>query len=181
MVELKSWLFFTLVGCLVTALITTGVFFYQKNEAQTELAHEKAAKDAAVYNLDAMKKNRANNVKAEADKFLRALLESDTQKSKPSDERIKPYATEKAREDVYIPGSDQVAQADSPIHIVTKIKKLKMYYTDTAPDKASIFASVTREVKVDRNDPTPSDSAVELEMILKDDKWIVNGVKLIGP
>lgn len=174
-IQIKGWLFFTIIGCLITALIAAVFFFHQKN--QTEVYHTKKF-EGLSYSYKALKKNRESEVIPAAEKFVRAFFESDTETSKPFEERIKPYVTAKGSNQITVPGSHKVNQSEFPIHIVTKIKELKVYYTYISPDRASVFAKANREVKVESSDPVVSDTSIELEMVLQNGKWLVDSIKL---
>ncbi|MED4068570.1 hypothetical protein [Priestia megaterium] len=174
-IQLRGWVFVTLLVCLLTAIITIGVLFHQKKETEAYLTKKV---EYLSYSYKALKKNRESEVKPAAEKFIRAFFESDSEKSKPVNERIKPYVTEKARQQISVPGANEVNQKDFPIHIVTKIKDLKVYYTYISPDRASVFATANREVSVEDNKPVVSYTTIEVELILQNGKWIVHDVKL---
>lgn len=174
-VQLRGWVFFSLIACLLTAIITAGVLYHQKNQNEAYLNKKL---ENVTYFYKALKKNRENEVKPAAEQFIRAFFESDSEKSKPFEERIKPYVTERGSKRITIPGSHQVNQTEFPIHIITKIKGLKMYYTEVEPDRASVFATASREVKVESSDPVINDTSIEVDLVLQNGKWLVDNIKL---
>jgi hypothetical protein len=169
-VEIKAWLFGVISVLLLALLVTTGILIYNNQQMKDDLAKKEQT-------IEAYKRNKEDKVKEAADTFLKAFLEMDSTKDKTTAERIKPYITSEALHKVAPAG---LKGNVSKIKITSSLSNTRLYYTATAPDKASIFAKTTRAIRIKDGEPTTSTEMMELEMKLIDQKWIVSDVQLIS-
>jgi uncharacterized protein YlxW (UPF0749 family) len=175
-IQMKAWVFGLVSALLVTSLIGAGVLFYLNGEVKEELAKVKEEKEIAILELEASKENTSNKVKEQANKFLKAFLEMDSSKKKTMEDRIKPYTSHKARQQV-VPMGEGVNVSDTKI--TSKLSDMRLYYSAVAPDKASIFATAKRAISVNNGTATTSETILELQMKLNKGKWIVDDIQLI--
>ena len=170
MIEVKAWIFGLISASLLIFVVITGFLLNSNQQVKADLAKEEQK-------VEAYKNNKEDKVKKAANQFLKAFLEMDSTKDKSTAERIKPYITPEALHKVAPAG---LGGNVSKIKITSSLSNTRLYYTATAPDKASIFAKTTREIRIKDGEPTTSTEMMQLELEFIDQKWIVNNVQLIS-
>jgi hypothetical protein len=165
-----------LVGALFMASLAFGGWeLSQVQELKKELQEEQEARQNVQEKLSEYKQNQDFIVKETAEKFLRAYLEVDTEKGENKQEKIKPYATAKAREKLDIPGEG--SRTKSKIKI--EVTGLTLYYSATAPDQANVLAKIKRTTSIDGGTGVEAEDLMELQLVLKDNKWLVDDTRLL--
>lgn len=174
--QVKAGLVYAFMGIGIIILICSGIAGYSHFQMQQELEAAAIDKAAMEQQLKEYKHNKESIVKDEAAAFLKAFLESDPSEFFSTEDRIKPYTTERARQQVIIPGE---GEGQTTVKISSKLADMKLYYTPIDSNKASVLGSVTREISVNKT-ATSSKQMIELQLILIKGKWIVDDIKLIG-
>ncbi|MEW4152416.1 hypothetical protein Q0N88_20215 [Bacillus thuringiensis] len=160
---------------LMISLAINGLQWSQMNDVKQNLKKETEAKKQAVETISAYKNNKDAIVKNAVEKFLKAFLEVDSTKNENVTEKIKPYTTEKARTQLQVAGDKE--QTKTKIKI--SISELTLYYSATSADKANVIADVKRKTSINEGTAIESQDFVELQLVLKNGKWLVDNTKLI--
>lgn len=162
---------------LMISLAINGLQWSKMNDVKQNLKKETEAKKQAVETISAYKNNKDAIVKNAAEKFLKAFLEVDSTKSENVTEKIKPYTTEKARTQLQVAGDKEQTKTKTKIKIA--ISELTLYYSATSADKANVIADVKRKTSINEGTAIESQDFVELQLVLKNGKWLVDNTKLI--
>lgn len=165
-----------LVGVLFLGSLAFGGYEYMNvQELKKELQEEREAVQDAQKKLSSYKQNTDFIVKETTEKFLKAYLEVDTTKTENQAEKINPYTTAKAREKLIVPGEGSRTKAKIRIEVTGLI----LYYSATAPDQANVLAKVKRKTSIDGGAGAEAEDLMELQLVLKDNKWLVDDTRLL--
>lgn len=159
----------------VLSIASNGLLWARISEVRENLREEKKAKEKAIETLADYKNNTDAKVKGAAEKFLKAFLEVDSKNNEDPKEKIKPYTTEKGREQLQIPSRGEKLKTE--VKIV--ISDMTLYYSQKSPDTANILADVKRKTFINEGSGVESQDFIELQLVQKNGKWLVDNTRLI--
>lgn len=175
--QIRAWVLGVIALLFLICIVGLGYLYINNDTLEKDLSFEKKKAAEAEQQVQAYKQNTEPAVKGEASQFLKAFLEKGPKDNETVEQKIKPYTTQKARQQVIIPGQ---GAGEPTVKIGSKLADMKLYYTPVSSDKASILAKVTREISVEDEKPSSTNQMIELQLNLLNGSWIVDDIQLIS-
>lgn len=122
--------------------------------------------------LEAKKNNTEENVKNASTHFLKAMF---TWENGNGMGNIQPFVTKNALDKLQPLGAKK---SDNKVDISSNLDKATIYYSPINSKQATILTRVYRTMTVN-NITSKTSLLMELEMIYKDQKWLVDDAKIL--